>query len=405
VYSHRKAESPTDYRRAQAGIFSLSRRKTIITELTTVPFLDLGASYRDLKSEIDEAVGRALASGWYILGPEVSAFEDAFAASCGAAHVVGVANGLDALHLVLRAWRVGPGDEVIVASNAYIATWLAITMTGATVVPVEPREATGNLDPDRLEAAITPRTRVVLALHLYGQPAEMTAIMSIARRHGLRVLEDAAQAHGAAYEGRPAGVLGDAAAWSFYPTKNLGAFGDAGAVMTGDAETADQVRVLRNYGSRRRYDNEVAGFNSRLDPMQAAILGVKLRRLDEWNRRRRRLADRYHAALAGCPDLKLPVVAAGADPAWHLYVVRTPHRDALQAHLAQAGVETLIHYPIPPHKSGAYRSSPLGLASFPIAERLAGQVLSLPVGPHMSDADQDRVIAAVQAFSPAMNVS
>ena len=368
--------------------------------MTKVPFLDVGASYRDLKTEIDEAVGRVLASGWYILGPEVVTFEEAFAASCGAAHVAGVASGLDALHLVLQAWNIGPGDEVIVASNAYIATWLAVTMTGAVPVPIEPREETCNLDPDRLEAAITPRTRVVLPVHLYGQTAEMTAIVAIARRHGLRVLEDAAQAHGARFDGQPAGVLGDAAAWSFYPTKNLGAFGDAGAVMTNDAETADRVRLLRNYGSRRKYENDIAGYNSRLDPLQAAVLGVKLKHLEVWNGRRRRLADRYQAGLAGCADIALPAVAAGADPAWHVYVVRTPHRDALQAHLTHAGVETLIHYPIAPHQSGAYRASPWASASFPIAERLAQQVLSLPIGPHLSDSAQDQVIDAVRSFSP-----
>ena len=365
----------------------------------TVPFLDVGASYRELKTELDEAVARVLSSGWYILGPEVSAFERAFAAFCGATHVVGVGNGLDAMHLVLRAWNVGPDDEVIVPSNTYIATWLAITMTGAVPVPVEPREETSNLDPDRLEEAITPRTRVVLPVHLYGQTAEMTAIVSIARRHGLRVLEDAAQAHGARFEGRSAGVLGDAAAWSFYPTKNLGAFGDAGAVMTNDADTADRVRVLRNYGSRRKYFNEAPGYNSRLDPLQAAVLGAKLPHLDDWNRRRRRLAERYQAGLADCPAITLPAVAEGADPAWHLYVIRAHRRDDLQAHLTRAGIETLIHYPIPPHKSDAYRSSRWSSASFPIAERLAQQVLSLPIGPQLDEAAQDRVIEAVRAFS------
>jgi len=365
----------------------------------TVPFLDVGAAYRELQPDLDAAIGRVLASGWYILGPEVLAFERAFAASCGAAHVVGVANGLDAMHLVLRAWNIGPGDEVLVPSNTYIATWLAITMTGAEPVPVEPREETCNLDPNRIEAAITPRTRAILPVHLYGQTAEMTAIVSIARRHGLRVLEDAAQAHGARYEGGAAGVLGDAAAWSFYPGKNLGAFGDAGAVMTNDEKTADRVRVLGNYGSRRKYENEVAGYNSRLDPLQAAALAAKLPHLDEWNRRRRRVAERYQAALEGCPEIKLPGVASGAEPAWHLYVVRTGRRDALQTHLTQAGIGTLIHYPTPPHKSEAYRASRWASASFPIADRLAQQVLSLPIGPHLSDAAQNQVIDAVQEFS------
>ena len=259
--------------------------------MTAVPFLDLGASYAALRTELDAAAARVLSSGWYILGPEVAAFEQAFAAYCGVTHAVGVANGLDAMHLVLRAWEIGPGDEVIVPSNTYIATWLAVTMTGAVPVPVEPVDATFNIDPRRIEDAISPRTRAILPVHLYGQTAEMPAIMEIADRHGLRVLEDAAQAHGARWQDRMAGGLGHAAAWSFYPTKNLGAFGDAGAVTTSDAPTADRVRVLRNYGSRKKYYNEVPGYNSRLDPLQAALLCVKLAHLDDWNARRRALAE------------------------------------------------------------------------------------------------------------------
>ena len=368
--------------------------------MTKVPFLDMGATYTSLQPELDAAVGRVLSSGWYILGPEVTAFEQAFAAYCGVTHAVGVANGLDAMHLVLRTWGIGPGDEVIVPSNTYIATWLAVTMTGALPVPVEPVGATFNIDPARIEAAISPRTRAILPVHLYGQTAAMSEVMDVANRHGLRVLEDAAQAHGSRWQGRKAGGLGHAAAWSFYPTKNLGAFGDAGAVTTNDADTADQVRVLRNYGSRKKYYNEVPGYNSRLDPLQAAVLAVKLAHLDEWNARRRILAGRYDAGLATCPDLQTPGVADGADPAWHVYVVQSGDRDALQVHLAAAGVETLVHYPIPPHRSDAYRSSVWATSSFPLAEQMASRVLSLPVGPHMSDAQQDQVIDAVLSFSP-----
>jgi dTDP-4-amino-4,6-dideoxygalactose transaminase len=339
-----------------------------------------------------------LASGRYVLGSEVETFETAFASYCSAGHAVGVGNGLDALHLVLRAWGIGPGDEVIVPSNTYIATLLAVTMAGATPVPVESREATCNLDPDRIDAAVTPRTRVIIAVHLYGQPAEMGPIMAVAARHGLRVLEDAAQAHGARWSGRRTGALGHAAAWSFYPGKNLGAFGDAGAVTTSDDETANRVRMLGNYGSRRKYYNEVPGYNSRLDSLQAAVLTAKLPHLDAWNDRRRARAARYRAGLADCRGIFLPAVADDAEPVWHLYVIQTDRRDALQAHLSAAGVQTLIHYPVPPHRSEAYRSAPWASPPQPIAERLASRALSLPMGPHLTEAQQDRVIAAVRAF-------
>ena len=256
----------------------------------TVPFLDLQAGYLELKEEIDAAVARVLQSGWYILGPEVSAFEEEFASYCGADHCIGVGNGLEALHLALLAMGIGPGHEVIVASNTFIATWLAVSMAGAVPVPVEPDPATHNLDPGRMEAAITERTKAILPTHLYGQPADLDPILDIARRHGLKVLEDAAQAHGARYKGKRVGGHGDAVAWSFYPGKNLGAFGDGGAVTTNDADLASRIRTLGNYGSREKYVNEVRGFNSRLDPLQAAVLSVKLRYLDEWNARRRAVA-------------------------------------------------------------------------------------------------------------------
>ena len=365
-----------------------------------VPFLDLKSPYDELKPEIDAAIQRVLDSGWFILGPEVETFERAFATYCDAAHAVSVANGLDALHLALLAMDVGPGDEVIVPSNTYIATWLAVSQCGATPVPVEPRADTHTLDPDRVEAAITPRTRVILPVHLYGLPADMDPLCAIARRHGLRILEDGAQSHGARYKGRPLGAHGDAVAWSFYPGKNLGALGDGGAVTTDDPALADRLRVLRNYGSRVKYVNEVKGWNSRLDPMQAAVLGVKLARLDAWNDRRRALAARYTAGLAAVagPDLGLPVSPAGLDSAWHLYVVTTPHRAALQAALAEAGIGTLIHYPIAPHRQQAYAELGLGPGSQPIAERLADQVLSLPMGPHLKPEQVDEVVQVIVRF-------
>jgi dTDP-4-amino-4,6-dideoxygalactose transaminase len=348
-----------------------------------IPFLDVGAAYRELKPEIDSAIARVLDSGYYILGPEVEAFEAEYAAYCEARHAIGVANGLDALHLALRAMEVGPGDEVIVSSNTYIATWLAVSQCGATPVPVEPIEATYNIDPARIEAAITPRTRVILPVHLYGQPADLDPILDIARRHGLRVLEDAAQAHGARYKGQRIGAHGDAVAWSFYPGKNLGALGDGGAVTTNDPELADRIRVLRNYGSRVKYVNEVQGYNSRLDPIQAAVLRVKLQRLDEWNGRRSAIAAQYVEVLAG-GDLVLPQVPEWTAPVWHLFVVRSTRRDTLVKLLNKAGVGTLIHYPVPPHRQEAYVRAGFGVGAFPIAELLAGEVLSLPIGPHLA---------------------
>lgn len=364
-----------------------------------IPFLDLKSPYQELKAELDEAIARVVSSGWYIGGPEVDAFEADYATYCGAAHCAGVANGLDALHLALRAMDVGPGDEVIVPSNTYIATWLAVSQCGATPVPVEPDERTFNIDPARIEVVITPRTRVILPVHLYGQPANMDEILAIARKHGLKVLEDGAQAHGARYKGQRLGAHGHAVAWSFYPGKNLGAMGDGGAVTTNDPQLADRLRVLRNYGSRMKYVNEVQGYNSRLDPLQAAILRVKLAHLDEWNERRRAIAVRYQQGLAGC-GLALPQVSEWAEHVWHLYVVRHPQRDALQQALADAGVGTLIHYPIPPHRQQAYAERDYKQGDFPIAEAMAEQVLSLPIGPHLSFEDQDRVIAALLDFTP-----
>ena len=361
-----------------------------------VPFLDLGAAYRELKTDIDRAVTRVMDSGWYVLGPEVEAFESEWAAWCGAAHGVGLANGLDALTLALRALDVGPGDEVIVPSNTYIATWLAVSAVGATPVAVEPDPATHNIDPSRIEAVITARTRAIIPVHLYGQPADMDPILALAKTHGFAVIEDAAQAHGARYKGKRIGAHGDVVCWSFYPGKNLGALGDAGAVTTNRADLAERIALLRNYGSREKYVNEEAGVNSRLDPIQAAVLRVKLHALEEWTNRRREVARGYTDALGGV-GLTLPHVPDWADPAWHLYVVRTPQWAQVQAQLAQADIGTLIHYPILPHMQAAYAGMGIPANALPIAQTLADEVLSLPIGPHLTEADAQRVIAALHA--------
>ena len=362
-----------------------------------VPFLDLRAAYEELKKEIDEAVARVLGSGYYLLGQEVEAFEREFAEFLNVKYCVGVGNGLDALHLALRALKVGQGDEVLVPSNTYIATWLAVSYAGAVPVPVEPDERTYNIDPEKLEAAITDRTRAIIPVHLYGQPADMGPILEIARKHHLWVLDDAAQAHGACYKGKRVGGLCDITAWSFYPGKNLGAFGDGGAVTTNDSELADRVRVLGNYGSRIKYFNEVRGFNSRLDEVQAAVLRIKLRHLDEWNRRRGQIAELYVQGLKGC-DLILPYVPEWAKPVYHLFVVRSGQRDALHQYLKTQGIGALIHYPVPPHLQQAYCEIGLAAGTLPISERIHREVLSLPIGPQVTEAQVETVTRAVCEF-------
>jgi len=362
-----------------------------------VPFLDLKAPHEELRAELREAFERVLDSGWFILGNEVKQFEQEFAGYCEAAHCVGAGNGLDALHLILRAYGIGEGDEVIVPANTYIATWLAASHAGATPVPVEPDVRTYNIDPARIEEAITSRTKAIIAVHLYGQPADMDAINAIAKRHGMKVIEDAAQAHGARYKNRRVGTLGDAAGFSFYPGKNLGALGDGGAVTTNDADLAEKVRELCNYGSRGKYRNEVQGFNSRLDELQAAFLRVKLNRLDAWNARRLAIADEYMNALSDI-DVVLPYVPEWTDPVWHLFVVRSQHRDDLQAHLKKCGVDTMIHYPIPPHLQQAYAGIGVCQNDLPIAESIHREVLSLPIGPHMNEEQVSKVIAALKTF-------
>lgn len=348
-----------------------------------IPFLDMKSVYAELKPELDAAYHRVMESGWFVLGKEVEAFEAEYAAFCGTKHCVGLANGLEALELVLRAWDLGPGDEVIVPSNTYIATWLAISAVGATIVPVEPTPGGPNIDPDRIAAAITPRTKAIMPVHLYGEPADMEAIGALAARHGLKVVEDVAQAQGAKVRGRRTGALGDAGAHSFFPSKNIGAFGDGGAVTTDDDALAERLRVLRNYGSRVKYVNLERGYNSRLDEMQAAFLRVKLAKLDEWNERRRLVAARYDDKLAGIAGLGLPRVPQWAEPVWHLYVVRTKRRADLVKALEKRGIGSLIHYPIPPHLQQAYAELGLPKGSYPLAEELAEAVLSLPMGPHM----------------------
>lgn len=358
-----------------------------------VSFLDVGATYTALSSEIDAAYRRIMTSGWYLLGPELEAFESDFAAHSGAVACAGVGSGLDALVLSLRALDVGPGDEVIVPSNTYIATWLAVSAVGATVVPVEPDEDTFNLTAEAVGHAITPSTAAVLPVHLYGCPADVVGIDAVARRHGIPVVYDGAQAHGATVGGQPVGAFGDLTAWSFYPGKNLGAFGDGGAVTGRDPRLIDRIRRLRNYGSDVKYVNQERGFNSRLDELQAAVLAVKLRHLDEWNARRLSQARLYTRSLEGV-HLRLPAVAGDVVSSWHLYVVRHDERDRLQAALADRGVSTLIHYPIPPHRQQAYGDHAFG--PLPIADRLAEQVLSLPLGPHLLPEQHRRVVDVLQ---------
>lgn len=362
-----------------------------------VPFNDVRAGWDELADAARAAFDRVLASGAYMLGPEVAAFESELAARCGVAHAIGVGNGFDALALVLRAWGIGPGDDVVVPTMTAAPTWAAVASLGARCVPVDVVEATGGLDPARLEAALTPATRAIVLVHLYGIPAEVDAVRAIAAVRGIPVVEDAAQAQGASWRGQPVGSLTEAAALSFYPTKNLGALGDAGAVLTSDPDLAERVRLLRMYGWRRPNDPDEVGVNSRLDELQAALLRVRLTRFDAWGARRAAIARRYRAELAGVPGLELPAVPEGAEPYWHLFTVRTEARDALAAALAEQGVGTAIHYAAPPVDSPAFRSEPP--ADAPVARRLAARTLSLPLYPQLGDAQVDAVIAAVRTSS------
>jgi dTDP-4-amino-4,6-dideoxygalactose transaminase len=363
---------------------------------TRVPFIDLGLAFAELAGPIEAAVQRVLSSGRYVLGPEVTAFEQEFAEFVGARHCVSVGSGLDALGLTVEACGVSAGDEVIVPAHTFVATWLAARQVGATPVAVDVQPGSYTLDPDLLEAAITPRTRMVVPVHLYGRPAAMDAIAAVASRHGLFLLEDAAQAHGARYRGIRVGSLGGAAAWSFYPAKNLGALGDGGAVTTDDAELAERVRLLRDYGAPEKYRHELAGTNSRLDELQAAVLRVKLEHLDEWNDRRRSVAARYLDGLTGT-GLVLPEVPSEADHVWHLFVVRTPRRDELRQSLAGVAVETGIHYPRAPHRQPVFADLGIEPGSVPVTEALQHEILSLPMGPHLSDDQVDYVVDRIRA--------
>jgi len=371
-----------------------------MTDKREVPFLDMKSQYLELKSELDAAYSRVMESGWYILSGEVEAFEQEFAAYIGAKHCIGIGNGLEALQLILMGYGIGASDEVIVPANTYIASWLAVSYTGAKPVPVEPDPRTYNIDPERIEATITPRTKAIMPVHLYGQPVKMKKIWEIAEQHDLKIIEDAAQAHGGWYKDRMAGNLGSAAGFSFYPTKNLGAFGDAGAVVTNDDALADKVRVLRNYGSRKKYYNEVKGHNSRLDPLQAAFLRVNLKYLDEWNQRRDQIAKHYLDKLRLIPGLGLPHVPSGVVPVWHVFIVAHPERDRLQEYLKEGGVGTLIHYPVPPHLSEAYQELGYRTGDFPITEEMANTFLSIPMGPYLSMDDADYVIEKIKKFCP-----
>lgn len=361
-----------------------------------VPFLDLKAGYEELRDELNAAYERVMDSGWYLLGEELEQFEAEFAAYCQVSFCAGTSNGLDALHLILRAYDIGAGDEVIVPSHTFIATWLAVSYAGATPVPVEPDPETFNIEPEGIEAAITSKTKAIMPVHLYGQPSDMDPIISIARRNGLKVIEDNAQAHGARYKGRRTGSLGDAAATSFYPAKNLGSFGDGGAVTTNDEELLHRVRSLRNYGSSAKYRHEFQGFNSRMNELQAAFVRVKLRKLDEWNACRRIVAARYLEELDDMAELKLPSVPPWAEPVWHIFAVRQDKRDEFQDSLTKAGISTLIHYPIPPHLSGAYAKAGWKRGDLPIAEEIARAELSLPMGPHLEPRGQEIAIQAIR---------
>jgi dTDP-4-amino-4,6-dideoxygalactose transaminase len=362
-----------------------------------VPIVELKSQYRAHQAELDGAIREVLEASWFVLGRQGEAFEAEFAAYCGAREAVGVGSGTEALHLALLACGVGRGDEVITVPNTAVPTVCAIDFAGATPVFADIDPVTFTMNPDELERRRTPRTRAIVPVHLYGQPADLSPILEFARRHDLVVVDDAAQAHGAEYQSRRVGALADATAWSFYPSKNLGAYGDAGAVTTNDPGVARRLRMLRNYGEEERYYHTVRGFNSRLDEIQAAILRVKLRRLDEWNERRRRVAARYSAEIAH-PEVELPAEAAWGQHVYHLYVIRTQRRDALRAHLQAREIGSQIHYPAPVYRQAAYADLQVETAEYPEAERAAREILSLPIYPELTDAQVSAVVDAVNSF-------
>jgi dTDP-4-amino-4,6-dideoxygalactose transaminase len=364
-----------------------------------VPFLDLQASYKELKNEIDESILRVLNSGRYIGGLEVESFEDEFSAYCGSRYTVGVANGLDALVLSLQSLGIGMGDEVIVPANTFIATWLALSEVGAIPVPAEPDTQTYNIDVNKIKNLITPKTKAIIPVHLFGQPADLDPILILAKENDLFVIEDAAQAIGSKYKNKMIGAHSDLVCWSFYPGKNLGAFGDAGAISTNNRALADNIRSLGNYGSKKKYVHKLIGKNSRLDPIQAAILKVKLQFLDSWIDRRKEIAAIYSSAFVGHELFSMPFIPEWAEPAWHLYVINTSFRDEIQAHLHKNDVETIIHYPIPPHLQEAYSEKSFQKFSLPITESLAQNILSLPIGPHLSKKQCQYVIDCLNRVS------
>jgi dTDP-4-amino-4,6-dideoxygalactose transaminase len=361
-----------------------------------IPFLDISALHKTIQHELDDAYRRVMDKGHFILGEELDAFEKEFANYCQTRYCFGVANGLDALHLLLKAYEIGTGDEVIVPSNTFIATWLAVSQCGATPVPVEPNPLTHNIDVEKIEQAITTRTKVIIPVHLYGQPADMDAINQIAKQHNLIVIEDAAQAQGALYKGRKVGSLGHAAATSFYPGKNLGALGDGGAIMTNDEAVAKKVNMLRNYGSETKYHHQLQGFNSRLDELQAAFLRVKLRHLDSWNNHRKSLATLYTEQLKNT-SLILPHANSDTSPVWHLYVVRSKQRNQLQSLLTEKEIGSVIHYPIPPHQQLCYKSD-FCHHRLTIAEKLSGEILSLPISPTQTFEETQYIIDIIRGF-------
>lgn len=374
------------------------RDPTAVAAARRVPFLDLGPAHAGLKERILAELARLIDAGTFVNGPWVSEFEQAFAGSCGVAHAVGLSSGLDALRLGLLAAGIEPGDEVLVPAMTFVATFEAVAQAGGAPVPVDISERDYGMNPETAEAAIGPRTRALLPVHLYGQLADMASLRALARRHGLLIIEDACQAHGAERDGLRAGAAGDAAAFSFYPAKNLGALGDAGALVTGDAALAARVRALREHGQSLKYVHEVEGYTARLDALQAAVLHLKLPFLGEWNAQRRAAAAFYSAKLDGVGDLRLPPAPEGSSPAWHLYVVRTQAPDALGAFLGQQGIETGRHYPVPPHLSPAYARLGHRAGAFPAAERLAREALSLPLFPGIDEGQLHAVVDAVRQF-------
>ena len=352
----------------------------------------------DVKDKLLPSFEQFIDKGWYILGDQVKQFEKDYASYCGAAYCAGLANGLDALIVALKVLGIGEGDEVIVPSNTYIASWLAVSYVGAVPVPVEPRLATYNINPDLIEPAITPKTKAIMPVHLYGQCCEMDAIMHIAKKHNLFVVEDNAQAQGASYREKKTGSFGHINATSFYPGKNLGAYGDAGAVTTNDEKLLTKATTFRNYGSQKKYYNEIKGINSRLDELQAGFLSIKLTHLDAWTAERVHIANTYNQKLAGIGDLILPEVATHASHVYHLYVIRTKQRDALQHFLSEQGVGTLIHYPVPPHMQEAYQELNYRKGDFPLAEEIAETCLSLPIYPGLTEEEINQVVSAITSF-------